>query len=171
MPYVAPLAKKDAPDAARPLLDAIEEKYGRVLNIFGTMAHQPDVLKGIATVNDGLQKDLSPKLRELAYVAASKANGCAYCSHYHTKAARKAGVTDEQIAALDNGDDGTVFDEQEQAVVAYAVQLTRTAEIEAPAVERLKSFLDDRQLVTLAATVALANFTNRFNHGLGIELP
>jgi alkylhydroperoxidase family enzyme len=56
-------------------------------------------------------------------------------------------------------------------VLAYAEQLTKTAEVDPAVVQELKGFLNETQLVTLAATVALANFTNRFNHGLDIELP
>ncbi|MDZ4850247.1 MAG: hypothetical protein SGI77_13265 [Pirellulaceae bacterium] len=38
-------------------------------------------------------------------------------------------------------------------------------------VQEIKTFLNDKQLVSLAGAVALANFTNRFNHGLDIQLP
>ena len=37
--------------------------------------------------------------------------------------------------------------------------------------QRLARELTPSQLVTLAATVALANWTNRFNEIMGIELP
>jgi hypothetical protein len=37
--------------------------------------------------------------------------------------------------------------------------------------ERLARNLTPSQMVTLAATVALANWTNRFNEIMGIELP
>lgn len=171
MPYVQPLSQDEASEASRPLLEAIEEKYGQSLNIFSTMAYQPDVLKGVATINDGLQNDLPAKLRELAYFKASQVNGCAYCSHYHKMAAQKAGVSEEQIAAIDAYHGNGAFDEQEQAVLSYAEQLTKTAEVDSGTVDRLKGFLNDKQLVTLAATVALANFTNRFNHGLDVQLP
>ena len=98
-------------------------------------------------------------------------NSCDYCSHYHRQAAEKAGVTDEQFAAIDQYAESEAFNEYEKAVLAYAEQLTQTASVDDATVEKLKSFLNDTQLVTLAATVALANFTNRFNHGLGVELP
>ena len=171
MPHVRPLAKHQAPEAAKPLLEAIEEKFGRSLNLFGTLAHQPDVASGLAKINDGIHEDLPDRFRELAYLKASTINGCEYCGHYHTKAAKKTGVTDGQIAALDDFAGSDAFDDQDKAVLAYADQLTRTAKVDADVVRKLKDFLDDRQLVTLAATVALANFTNRVNHGLDIDLP
>lgn len=171
MPYVPPLEQENAPKEAKPLLAAIEKNFGQSLNLFSTLAHQPDVLEGVTKINDGIHNDLPEKLRELAYLKSSRLNKCDYCSHYHTQAAKKAGVSDAQLEALDNFTEGGAFDEQETAVLAFATELTQTGDVEPRTAENVMTFLDDAQLVTLSATVALANFTNRVNHGLGIELP
>ncbi|MDA8743543.1 carboxymuconolactone decarboxylase family protein [Rubripirellula amarantea] len=170
MSYVDPLQLDEAPEDSKPLLKSIEKKFGRSLNLFSTLAHQPDVLGGVTQINDGLQNDLPAKFRELAYYKASQLNPCDYCSHYHRQAALKAGLSEEQLDSM-NADALDLFDEQERAVLQYADQLTQTANVDSNVVEKVKTFLDDRQLVTLAAAVALANFTNRVNHGLAIELP
>jgi uncharacterized peroxidase-related enzyme len=39
---------------------------------------------------------LDPLTRELIYVAVSTANGCSYCIHSHTAAAKQKGMTDAQ---------------------------------------------------------------------------
>ncbi len=171
MPHVEPLSIDNAPEGSKPILKAIQEKFGQSLNIFNTLAHQPDVLSGVTQINDGMQNDLPGKFRELAYYKASRINSCGYCSHYHRGAAKNAGVSDEQLDAIDDYASSDLFDEQEKAVIAYAEQLTKTADVDDAAVEKVKGFLDDKQLVTLAAAVALANFTNRINHGLDIQLP
>jgi AhpD family alkylhydroperoxidase len=43
---------------------------------------------------------LDPLVREMIYIAVSTANGCAYCIHSHTAAARARGMTDAQHAEL-----------------------------------------------------------------------
>lgn len=43
---------------------------------------------------------LDPLTRELVYIAVSVANGCSYCVHSHTAAARAKGMTDAQHAEL-----------------------------------------------------------------------
>jgi AhpD family alkylhydroperoxidase len=43
---------------------------------------------------------LDPLTRELIYIAVSTANGCSYCVHSHTAAARAKGLTAEQHAEL-----------------------------------------------------------------------
>lgn len=171
MPFVQPLKTQDAPEKSQPILKAIEEKFGQSLNIFNTAAYQPDLLGGMTQINDGIRNDLSDKFRELAYYKSSQINACNYCSHYHKQAAKKAGVSDEQLAAIGDFASSSLFDEQEKAVLSYAQQLTEKSNVDAATVNKLKEFLSDKQLVSLAGAVALANFTNRFNHGLDIQLP
>lgn len=170
MPHVQPLSINEAPDESKPILEAIEEKFGQSMNIFSTLAHQPDILGGVTQINDGLQNDLPAKYRELAYYKASQLNSCGYCSHYHRQAAKKAGLTDQQLDSMNVGSND-LFDDKEQTILKYAEQLTTNANVDAPVVKELKMFLNEKQLVTLAAAVALANFTNRINHGLDVELP
>jgi len=43
---------------------------------------------------------LDPLTRELIYIAVSTINGCDYCIHSHTSAARAKGMSDEQHAEL-----------------------------------------------------------------------
>lgn len=171
MPHAEPLDMANAPHEATAILAAIKEKYGHILNIFGTMAHQPDVLIGVTSVNDGIHRDLPSTLRELAYFKASQVNGCRYCSHYHSKAALDAGVSSEQLRATENFAGSDLFSDAEKAVLKYSEELTKTGDVEDATVADVKQHLSDKELVTLAATVALANFTNRFNHGTGVELP
>ena len=39
---------------------------------------------------------LDPLTRELIYIAVSAANGCSYCIHSHTAAAKQKGMTEAQ---------------------------------------------------------------------------
>jgi len=43
---------------------------------------------------------LDPLTREMIYVAVSVANGCSYCVHSHSAAARAKGMTEEQYGEL-----------------------------------------------------------------------
>lgn len=43
---------------------------------------------------------LDPLVKELVYIAVSTANGCSYCVHSHTAAARARGMTDAQHGEL-----------------------------------------------------------------------
>jgi len=56
-------------------------------------------------------------------------------------------------------------------VLRFAEEWTRGGRASPEVVERLKKDLTPAQLVVLAATVGLANWTNRFNETFGIALP
>lgn len=43
---------------------------------------------------------LDPLVKEMLYIAVSVTNGCGYCAHSHTAAARAKGMTAEQHADL-----------------------------------------------------------------------
>jgi AhpD family alkylhydroperoxidase len=43
---------------------------------------------------------LDPLVKEMVYVAVSATNGCEYCTHSHTAAARKKGMTDDMLMEL-----------------------------------------------------------------------
>lgn len=43
---------------------------------------------------------LDPLTKEMIYIAVSVANGCGYCVHSHTAAARAKGMSDAQYAEL-----------------------------------------------------------------------
>lgn len=114
---------------------------------------------------------LPARLRELAYYKASQLNCCEYCSHYHEKAALNAGVTSDQLRATKDFAASPLLSAADKAVLQYAEELTVTGNVSKSTVAAVKEHISDAELVALAATVALANFTNRFNHGLDIQLP
>ena len=62
------------------------------------------------------------------------------------------------------------FTELEQAAIEYAEHLTRTpANVPDELFERLRSHLDERQLIELTATIAWENFVGRFNRGFDVQ--
>lgn len=93
-----------ASDKARAVFDDIRAKRNTdyVNNFWRVLANDPDLLKATW---DRLQVvmapgALDPLVKELLYVAVSVANGCAYCIHSHTAAARAKGMTDAMHAEL-----------------------------------------------------------------------
>ena len=80
MAVVNPVTKERVSDAAKPVVEELTKKFGRLPNIFGVMAHRPEVLKHFlpfygAVTGDGA---VEQKLKELAYLKTSIVNGCEY---------------------------------------------------------------------------------------------
>ena len=70
-----------------------------VNNFWRALANDPASLKrtweSLKAVMGG-EGALDPLTRELIYIAVSTANGCSYCIHSHTAAAKQKGMTDAQ---------------------------------------------------------------------------
>lgn len=68
-------------------------------NFWRALANDPPTLKrtwdSLKQIMGG-DGPLDPLTRELIYIAVSAANGCSYCIHPHTAAAKQKGMTDAQ---------------------------------------------------------------------------
>lgn len=74
-----------------------------VNNFWRALASQPDLLEQTwSSIKKFMIEPgaLDPLTRELIYIAVSTANGCSYCVHSHTAAARAKGMTSKQYAEL-----------------------------------------------------------------------
>ena len=95
----------DAIPAAKAVFDDIRatRKSDFINNFWRGLANDPvllkrtwEDLKAVMTAEGALD----PLVREMIYIAVSTANGCQYCIHSHTAAARARGMTDAQHGEL-----------------------------------------------------------------------
>ncbi|MER9348736.1 carboxymuconolactone decarboxylase family protein [Mesorhizobium sp. M7A.F.Ca.US.010.02.1.1] len=74
-----------------------------VNNFWRGLANDPPSLKRIweqLKVVMVADSAIDPLTKEMIYIAVSTANGCSYCVHSHTAAARAKGMTDAQHGEL-----------------------------------------------------------------------
>lgn len=98
------LSDEEAAPGARAVFDAIRAARNTdyVNNFWRALAADPALLRATwdraqAVMAPGA---LDPLVKELVYLAVSITNGCAYCTHSHTTAARARGMTPEQHGEL-----------------------------------------------------------------------
>jgi uncharacterized peroxidase-related enzyme len=107
------------------------------------------------------------RLKELVYLTVSYANECAYCTASHLASGKKAGITEDEIRALQTQQDHS-FAPAEKAAIQYARELTQTAD-GTDTRDALYEYFNDEQIVEITLVAAMANFTNRFNNGLDVQ--
>lgn len=98
-------AEVEAIPAAKAVFDDIRatRKSDFVNNFWRGLANDPVSLKRVweqlkaVMVADSA---IDPLTKEMIYIAVSTANGCSYCVHSHTAAARAKGMTDAQHGEL-----------------------------------------------------------------------
>jgi AhpD family alkylhydroperoxidase len=104
MALVKLIEYRDAPPAVKSVYDDIMKTRGVdwINNFWKALANDPRELKRIwENVKQVMAPGaLDPLVKEMIYVAVSSTNGCEYCTHSHTAAARKRGMTDAMFMEL-----------------------------------------------------------------------
>jgi AhpD family alkylhydroperoxidase len=94
------LTDEAAPEEARAVFAAIraDRKTNDINHFWRALAHDPALLAATweRTRTVMAPGALDPLVKELIYIAVSVVNGCAYCVHSHSVAAKAKGMTDGQ---------------------------------------------------------------------------
>lgn len=159
---------KTVDPADNEFLASLEARNKQPSLFFRVMANRPEVLKNFVPFYGAVMGpgSVERRIKEIVYLSCSYANRCAYCTASHTASGKKAGITEQEMQSLQAGvDEG--FSAPELAAIRYARELTRTAAAAASR-EALSAHFNDEQIVEITLVAATANWTNRFNNGLGI---
>jgi uncharacterized peroxidase-related enzyme len=150
-------------------LAELEKKSKRRNDFFRMMAHKPEVLQNFVPLYSSIMGGgaVNRRTKELVYLAVSYVNECPYCTAAHVAAGLKAGITEEEMRALQT-EQNQYFNESERAAINYARELTREVAADDTGEELYKHY-NDEQIVEITLVVSMANFTNRFNNGLGLQ--
>ena len=98
-------AEADSIPEVKAVFDDIRETRGSdfINNVWRALAYDPqglkrtwEHLKSVMAVPGAID----PKIREMIYIAVSAANGCGYCVHSHTAAAKAKGMSEEEHGEL-----------------------------------------------------------------------
>jgi uncharacterized peroxidase-related enzyme len=156
--------------AGNEFLAGLEARSKKANPFYRVMANRPEALKAFVPFYSAIMGPgvVERRLKLLLYLTVSIANGCAYCIDSNTPSAHKSGVTGEEIAAIHSEHDEN-FPPAEQAAIAYARSLTRSAHVAEAARDALSVHFSDEQIVEITMVIAMSNFTNRFNNGLDIQ--
>ena len=113
---------------------------------------------------------LDPKLRELALLTVGRLTGADYELVHHWNMALRLGVKHEQLQQLVRFETSPEFNQDERAVMRYAVEATTNVNVSDETFEALRRFLDNRRIVELVMNVAMYNAVARVIVPCGVEL-
>ena len=150
--------------------DAIEKHLGVVPNMMRTMAQSPRVLEGYLALSGALSRGRLPApLREQIAIAIAENNACNYCLSAHSALGRKAGLSDDQLAA---SRDGHAADIKANAALQFAVAvLQRHGGVSDQEFARVRDAgFSDGEIAEIIAHVALNVLTNYFNRAADTEI-
>lgn len=171
MAKIAYVEKEQAPENIQAIYDNLQNMFGVVPNVIKAMANAPELLSGFmpylgATLG---QSQVSNDLKELAILTTTKLNGCTYCTAHHTGAGKRAGLTDEKIAAADDPS-SDALDDKEKAVVQYAKELAQNVAASDEAINNLRNHFSDAQIAELTMVAGTFHVLTRFADTFKVEL-
>ncbi|HZQ35297.1 MAG TPA: carboxymuconolactone decarboxylase family protein [Dehalococcoidia bacterium] len=172
MPRV-PYRDRDAvPDDIAQIMDRQLAERGYVLNLYRALANSPGLLRAFGGLGGYLRNGsrLDPALRELAILTVGRLANAPYEFQHHVEWAKRAGISDEQIAALGAWASSPLFDERQRAVMRYAWQATEQVHVADDVAQAAHELLDDECFVDLVAVVAFYNMVVRVLEPLQITL-
>lgn len=149
----------------------LEQLWGKPPNLYRTLANHPAMLAAWAEFANSIRHDskTSRALRELMILRTAQLTRSEYEWAQHLKIARKVGVREAQIAALENGRSSPEFDARERAalLLTEAVQAIGVSdEVHA----EVKKHFSDAEFVELALTAAFYAMVSRTLDALRVEL-
>ncbi len=169
MPRTQQIPRADAPDSVLPIYerlfgdrDPVAEPgtaTGTPGNWWTVFAQTPELLDhmvaGFALFNSP-NRSLDPRLRELALTRAGFAAGSQFVFSQHCKAARREGVTDEQLAAVPAWSVADLWTGEERAVLAFADELVMGGgRVQDATYDALRSHLDEEQIIELTYATSM----------------
>ncbi|HCC57860.1 MAG TPA: hypothetical protein DEQ47_11490 [Solibacterales bacterium] len=152
-----------------PYVAEMERKTGGENRFFRVLGHSTGALETFVPLYSNVMGPgaLDLRIKELVYLAVSYVNECPYCISAHERSAPKAGIGQDEMHNVHMEQDGG-FNERERAALVYARELTRTCSVDEGR-DQLTKLFSNPELVELTLVIAMANFTNRVNNGLGVD--
>lgn len=164
MPRIEPLEVEQAQGQTSELFDAIQQKVGKVPNIYRTLGHAPPVLAGVMQLGQALDGgSLSGKIKEQIALRVAERNGCNYCAAAHTAVGKSVGLTETQATEARQGK----ADEQHAQAVLRLVDaiLEREGFITDDQLAAARDAgISDAQVLEVVGQVVKNFFTNFVNH-------
>ncbi|SDY28106.1 alkylhydroperoxidase AhpD family core domain-containing protein [Modestobacter sp. DSM 44400] len=141
-------------------------RRGELSGLDRMLLYSPPVAEGWSALLGALRNrtTLTPDLTELAVLRISVLNDAPFEWTSHEPAARRAGVTDEQLVALRTLDatEAPVFSPVQALALRFTDASSRAIAVPDALFAELREHLDDRQVVELAAIVAGYAMVSRF---------
>ncbi len=164
MSRIAMPARAEAPEAAQPLLDAVEKQLGSVPNLFRLLALSPAALEGFLGLNGALGRALDGRTRERIALAVAQSNGCDYCLSAHSYLGTNLAKLDAAEIARNRA--GASSDPKAEAALRFALRVveTRGRVSNDDLAELRRAGFSEAQLVEIIGLVAVNVFTNYLNN-------
>ena len=161
LPYVT----SSADPQVLSLIDRIRrERGGRLINLYKVLLNSPAVAEGWLDLLTAVRQksSLPARYRELVILRVAALNGAPYELVSHVPHARDAGITEEEIEAVQAPCPGGPLTATDLAVLSLTDAMTRDIRVGEPVFRKAAEAFGPRQMTELTVTIASYNMVSRF---------
>jgi 4-carboxymuconolactone decarboxylase len=145
------------------------------LNLYRMLPHAGKAAEGFLRLGGALLRDneLDSRLREIAILRVGLLSGAGYEVHQHRKVARKVGLADAKVAALEPDADTSALDELELMVLRFTDEVFHRVKAPDAMFDAMRARLSTQALAELVLTIGFYMMVSRFleNFEVDIEPP
>ena len=172
MARISLLSQESASPEFQETFKQITDRGGRVLNLFKTMAHSPQVgFHFLGLGNAILFKGVVPSnLLELAILRVGHLNRAIYEWTQHVLIALTVGVRQAQIDALPNWEYSSEFNDIEKYILRYTDEETLNIRVIEETFAAVRAILSEEGVVELTTTIGYYGMVCRILETLQVEL-
>jgi alkylhydroperoxidase family enzyme len=166
------------PEIAKAFEDSLRQ-FGRVSNFSKVMANAPSALKAWMVANRGVRMkylkagDLDfLRIEQMTIIKTSQSNGSEYCLGHNVDLGLEAGLTPEEIAAV-QGDyrASDLLNDAQKTAIAWAEAVTNfQARDDDELFAAMQKHFTEQQIVELTVLVGMWNWSNRLTEALHVVL-
>jgi alkylhydroperoxidase family enzyme len=170
-PRVTPLPPGEWDAETAKILDATK-MGGRVLNIFATLAHHPDLLRRWLVFGTHVlaKSTLGARERELLILRTGWNCRAEYEWGQHVVIGRQCGLSEEEIHRITLGPDAPGWDPFDATLLRAADELHRDSRIGDATWQALSARYDTKQLMDLIFAVGQYTLVSMALNSLGVQL-
>ena len=172
MAIIEPLQREQAPELEN-YFTVWDERMGYLPNALMTMARKPKMVQALAQLSEAVHNDcsLSPDVRGLVGLMASKVHGCQYCLAHTAANSQRYGVADEKIAQMWEFETSDLFSDAERAALRFAAASASVPNaVDETLAADLKRHFTDTEIVEIMGVICYYGWWNRWNPSLATML-
>ena len=142
------------------------------LNLYRMLPHAGPAAVGFLKLGGAILRDsqLDPTLREVAILRVGILSKASYEVHQHKRVARRAGLSDAKIAAIEIGADTTALSPLELQVMQFADKLVHDVKAPDDMFDAMKAQLSTQALAELVLTIGFYMMVCRFLENFEVDI-
>jgi alkylhydroperoxidase family enzyme len=150
--------------------DMLKGRYN--LNLYRMLPHATTIAPGFLRMGGAILREsaIDPQLREIAILRVGFLSKASYEVHQHKRVARKVGLSDAKIAALENDPQSAVFSPLEKLVIRYTDEVVANVKASDALFDELLAQLDHRRMAELTLTIGFYMAVSRFLENFEVEI-